>query len=103
MSRKLIVVGIFLLISEVNAGGVWFNVNMNCKVNPGLATCTMSNTGTIPMYCELQADGAFANGNSLNAFLNVWIPPGQYRYVYVNTAPPNPPFVNAFGGGQCHY
>ncbi len=106
MNRRVIAFIFYLFASQsslAQPGPQWFNVTMNCTAAPGQVTCTIQNTGTIPMFCQLRADGFFGAGGSLFSHLNDWIPPGQYRYVYVYTSPPNPPFVSGTGGGQCHF
>ncbi|CAG0974353.1 hypothetical protein MTYP_01407 [Methylophilaceae bacterium] len=81
----------------------WFAVNMNCTYTPEKATCTIQNNGSIPMFCNLRADGQLANNQVIYTYLNDWVPPGQFRYVYVYTSPPYPRLVGALGGGQCHF
>lgn len=82
---------------------LWFPVQMKCDYSPGQVTCLLVNTSAAPMFCMLQADGLFPlpAGGSLYAKVNGWINPGEYRYAYVYTSPPNPPFAGAVGGGQC--
>src|SRR5687768_11734907 len=101
---------VFALLAMAGAHSVlaqpppqWFAVQMQCVHNPGKATCTIQNSGNVPMFCNLRADGQLASGQVIFANLNDWVPPGQYRYVYVYTSPPNPPFVGATGGGQCRF
>lgn len=79
----------------------WFQMGMNCNYNPGVATCVVHNAGLTPMYCEMRADGQMASGHFVYGYLNDWVPPGQYRYVYVNSAGPANPFIGAQGGGRC--
>lgn len=102
MGRKLAICIAMLTFQEANAYP-WFAASLSCNITPTQATCVIANTGGTPMYCKLRADGQLATGHMIYAYINDWIFPGQYRNAYVYSSYPNPPIVNAQGGGHCSF
>lgn len=103
---KRLLLSISILVSGLQpsiAQSPWFAVALNCNVSPTKAVCSIANTGTLPMFCQVRADGQVANMTVIYAYFNGVVPPGQYRYATVYSNPPNPPIVGAVGGGQCRY
>jgi len=103
MLRVALIFAILSAPVDASAQQHWFSVNLNCKYNNTTATCAISNAGNTPMFCRARADGELATGHIIYAYFNDWVPPGQYRYIYVKSPHSLSPFVRAFGGGQCHF
>ncbi len=93
-------VGLLLVSSPAMA---WFQVNLECNINEAFASCVVFNSGTRPMYCEIQADGQLYSGHVAFAYLNQWVPPGQYRYVNVPSPGPGNPLIAARANGRCRF
>lgn len=74
--------------TNLQAQVVWLQANLNCQVDQGNAVCTVTNTGNMPMFCEVQAIGVFPNGQFLRSNVQQWIYPGQYLNAYVYTSYP---------------
>lgn len=108
MSRLVVVMAFLSSILVVQAAQAqyasqWFSVDMDCSFDSSKASCRILNTGNTSMFCNLQAYGMQPYGYYLYSYFNDWIPPGQYRDVYVYTYDPYRPFVNASGSGNCYY
>lgn len=90
-----------IALSSQSAQAQWVAANVDCQHNGAVATCRVANTGHQPMQCRLRAEGRVASGHVVYARMEEVVLPGQYRYVYVNSAGPNNPFVAAWGEGLC--
>lgn len=67
------------------------------------ATCVIANTGTLLMFCSVQAAAQLANGRVLHAYVNDVMQPEQVRHAYVYSYPPSVPIIAAGGDGRCHF
>ena len=98
-----ILAGSALAMSSVSADAQqmgWFNVNANVDVSPSVVRATVSNNSPYTWYCRGNAFGRTQYGQWVENNFHFSVPPGQYRYGYVNSGM-NSYFVQGDANVRC--
>ena len=101
MKKLMIALAMIFLPLTANAY-YWFPANPQMNITPLQTTAVVYNPYVYPIFCQGRVDAQTYYGPVIFGYMNTWVQPGQYAYVYVYTNYGNP-FINAWGQIFCGY
>ena len=105
MKKNLLILTFLMTCSTQVFAYNWYRVNANCTINRSQVECSVKNTKSFPVYCELSSQAMTRSGINGRNFANGWVQPySGYMYVYINANNPyNDPLVRANAQARCRF
>jgi hypothetical protein len=102
--KNTFLIALITIMTQLTASQAkaWWYMNAQIQVSPHVVQGTVYNPLPYPIYCSGWVFGQIQTGQNLYAWIESWITPGTYQYVYVYANAPHY-FLNGNSQIYCRY